>query len=99
MTAVGEAADRTRFSEYIQKNLSLYKFRNSSKLSTFATANFIRGELATALRQGPYQTNLIVAGWDEKEGASMYWMDYLACMHKQNTAAHGYCKCWHACAY
>lgn len=42
---------RVQFTEYIQKNLHLYQFRNGMPLTTAATANFTRGELATALRK------------------------------------------------
>lgn len=42
---------RVQFTEYIQKNVSLYQFRNGIPLTTAATANFTRGELATALRK------------------------------------------------
>jgi 20S proteasome subunit beta 4 len=48
-----------QFTEYIQKNLHLYQFRNTTPLSTAATANFTRGELATALRKVPTRINLI----------------------------------------
>ncbi|KAJ1384375.1 Proteasome, subunit alpha/beta [Sesbania bispinosa] len=37
--------------EYIQKNVALYQFRNGIPLTTAAAANFTRGELATALRK------------------------------------------------
>lgn len=42
---------RVQFTEYIQKNVSLYQFRNGIPLTTAAAANFTRGELATALRK------------------------------------------------
>jgi 20S proteasome subunit beta 4 len=42
------------------------------------------------LRKGPYQANLLLAGWDKNHGASLYYIDYLASMHKVNKAAHGY---------
>ena len=42
---------RAQFTEFIQKNVSLYQFRNGIPLTTAATANFTRGELATALRK------------------------------------------------
>lgn len=42
---------RVQFTEYVQKNVSLYKFRNGIPLTTAAAANFTRGELATALRK------------------------------------------------
>lgn len=40
--------------------------------------------------QGPYSTNLLIAGWDEKTGPSLFWMDYLATMHSMNIAGTGY---------
>ncbi|XP_074570462.1 proteasome subunit beta type-2-A-like [Curcuma longa] len=49
--ASGEAGDRVQFTEYIQKNVHLYEFRNGIPLSTAAAANFTRGELAQALRK------------------------------------------------
>ncbi|KAK8934121.1 Proteasome subunit beta type-2-A [Platanthera zijinensis] len=49
--ASGEAGDRAQFTEYIQKNVHLYQFRNGIPLTTAAAANFTRGELATALRK------------------------------------------------
>ena len=42
---------RENFTGYVGKNLALYKFRNGMKLSTRAAGNFIRSELATALRK------------------------------------------------
>lgn len=47
-------------------------------------------QLATALRKGPYQTNLLLAGWDDKDGVSLYQMDYLASLSKVDFGAHGY---------
>ncbi|KAF3771642.1 Proteasome subunit beta type-2-A [Nymphaea thermarum] len=51
MGASGESGDRVQFTEYIQKNVHLYQFRNGIPLTTAAAANFTRGELATALRK------------------------------------------------
>ncbi len=42
---------RVQFSEFIQKNIALYHFRNGIPLSTAAAANFTRNELAVALRK------------------------------------------------
>lgn len=50
---------RVQFTEFIQKNLHLYQFRNTIPLSTAAAANFTRGELATALRKVPVRINLV----------------------------------------
>lgn len=43
-----------------------------------------------ALPQSPYHTNLLIAGYDQGAGASMYYLDYLATMHKMNVAGTGY---------
>lgn len=40
--------------------------------------------------QSPYQCNLLVAGYDEGPGPSLYWVDYLATLHKVNTGGTGY---------
>ncbi|CAI9776815.1 unnamed protein product [Fraxinus pennsylvanica] len=89
MGASGETGDRAQFTEYIQKNVALYQFRNGIPLTTAATANFTRGELATALRKNPYMVNIILAGYD-KEGPSLYFVDYIASLHKLDKAAFGY---------
>ena len=43
-----------------------------------------------APKQKMYQTNLLIAGWDEKTGPSLFWLDYLATMHAMNVAGTGY---------
>lgn len=59
-------------------------------MSTHAQANFARGELAAALRRGPYQVNILLGGWDETNGAELYYLDYLAALQKVNYGAQGY---------
>lgn len=76
--------------EYIQRNVALSAFRTSLTMSTKATASYVKTELAEALRQNPYQVNLLVAGFDKEVGASLYWIDYLGSMAKMDYAAHGY---------
>jgi len=90
MGASGEAGDRAQFTEYIQKNVALYQFRNGIPLTTAAAANFTRGELATALRKNPYTVNIILAGYDKETGPSLYYIDYIASLHKVDRAAFGY---------
>merc|ERR1719198_1289204 len=87
--ASGPSADTVNFVEFIQKNVKLHTLRTGHKLTTKAAANFTRNELAHALRNGPYQVDMIIAGVDES-GPAMYMMDYLASMEKVNKAAHGY---------
>ncbi|KAJ1409973.1 nucleophile aminohydrolase [Ochromonadaceae sp. CCMP2298] len=90
MVGAGVPADCATFNEYVQKNLKLYELNNDIKLSTRGAANYIRGELATAMRKGPYQTNLLLAGFDPEEGVSLFLMDYMAALSKVNFGAHGY---------
>lgn len=43
--------------------------------------------------QAPYQCNLLIAGWDAGAGPSLYYLDYMACLHKMSVASHGYGTC------
>ncbi|KAK6286347.1 hypothetical protein POUND7_012526 [Theobroma cacao] len=79
-----------RFTEYIQKNVALYQFRNGIPLTTAAAANFTRGELATALRQNPFSVNILLAGYDKEIGPSFYYLDYIAILHKIDKGVFGY---------
>lgn len=40
--------------------------------------------------QSPYHCNLLIAGYDESTGPSLYWLDYLATLNKINTGGTGY---------
>lgn len=90
LACAGPVADRHQFADYIEKNLTLRRYRTGVELSNHAAANYIRNELATALRRAPYQVNLLMLGYDEA-GAALYYLDYLGSMHKMDFAAHGYC--------
>ncbi|KAH8495740.1 hypothetical protein POPTR_010G084800v4 [Populus trichocarpa] len=90
VAASGESGDRVQFTEYIQKNVALYQFRNGIPLTTAAAANFTRGELATALRKNPYMVNILLAGYDKETGPSLYYIDYIATLHKVDRGAFGY---------
>jgi 20S proteasome subunit beta 4 len=46
--------------------------------------------LATALRKGPYQTNSLLAGYDDTSGPSLYFIDYLAALAKVNFGCQGH---------
>jgi 20S proteasome subunit beta 4/signal peptidase len=93
MGVSGPNCDLVNFSEYISKNLKLYELSNDgAKLSTHAQANFCRGELAKALRKGPFQVNVILGGYDDRTptGGSLYVMDYLGSCTKAKFGAQGY---------
>mmetsp|Transcript_35430 Transcript_35430/g.83390 ORF Transcript_35430/g.83390 Transcript_35430/m.83390 type:complete len:199 (-) Transcript_35430:101-697(-) len=87
---VGELGDTKNFSEFVQKNMALYALRNGTELSTHAAAHFIRGEIAHALRSSPKMCNMLLVGYDEDVGPSLYHTDYLGGMHKMNFGGHGY---------
>nr|QKY15271.1 proteasome subunit beta type-2 (PBD2) [Polytomella parva] len=86
----GEAGDRVNFTEYVIANVKLYALRNGVNLTTKGIANYTRHELAVALRKAPYHCNLLLAGYDEKNGPSLYWLDYLASLTKVNVGGTGY---------
>jgi len=50
MLVSGDNGDCVQFSEYIAKNLQLYKMRNGYELTPEAAANFTRRNLAESLR-------------------------------------------------
>ncbi|KAJ1607880.1 putative 20S proteasome beta subunit D2 [Cryptosporidium canis] len=87
---IGTLGDRMQFGEYIKCNLNLYRLRNGVQLSTTATANFTRNELADLLRSDPHNVNILVGGYTKEEGPKLFWMDELASMGNVNNAAHGY---------
>jgi len=91
MAVVGDSGDAVQFSEYIAKNIQLYKMRNGYELSPHAAANFTRRNLAEALRSSsPYHVNLLMAGHNDSAGPELYYMDYLSSLVKLPFAVHGY---------
>jgi len=90
LAQAGPNCDTSRFGEFIEKSMALYKYRNDMTLSTHAAANFMRRELATAIRKGPFQTQILLGGYDEGKGSSLYWMDYMGALQEVNFGAHGY---------
>lgn len=91
MAVCGESGDTIQFSEYIAKNVQLYKMRNGYELSPHAAANFTRRNMAESLRsQRSQMVNLLIAGHDKEDGPSLYYLDYLASLNKLPFAIHGY---------
>lgn len=88
----GEPGDSVQFSEYISKNIQLYKMRNGYEMSPTAASNYIQRNLASYLRsRTPYMVNLLVAGFDtQKNEAELHVMDYLATCTKVPYGMHGY---------
>ncbi|KAI9218330.1 nucleophile aminohydrolase [Blastocladiella britannica] len=87
----GEPGDSVQFVEYIQRNAELYSIRNDVGLSTLGCASFTRRALADALRsRNSYQTNLLIGGYDPKDGPRLYWIDYLSSSLSVPFACQGY---------
>ncbi|CAL8105461.1 unnamed protein product [Calicophoron daubneyi] len=87
----GEAGDTTQFSEFVQQNMQLYEIRNGYELTPRGAANFTRSNLANALRsRSPYHVNMVIGGFDSKNGPELYYLDYLATLAKVPFAVHGY---------
>ena len=90
MAIAGETCDRERFASFIQRSLAWNNYKNGFKLDIEATAEFVRSELAKAIRKGPFQVNLLIAGMDENDGARLYWLDYFGTLQQVTKGAHGY---------
>ncbi|EGD82734.1 hypothetical protein PTSG_03383 [Salpingoeca rosetta] len=91
MLLAGPVGDCSNFGDYIQANLKLQALTNGFEASTHATANYVRKNIADALRsRGAYQVNSLIAGVDEQDGPSLYYLDYLGTMVKVPYGAHGY---------
>jgi len=86
----GDPADCVQEPEYFKKNISLNYFRNSVPMSTHAVANYVRGEKSANLRKGMKVVDMLLGGYDEGVGPSLYFVDYLASMQKLDKGAHGY---------
>ncbi|CDR97739.1 proteasome beta 2 subunit, putative [Babesia bigemina] len=85
----GPLGDRVHWGEQIKRTMEYYKYKNSHELSASAAAHFIRLELSEYLRQSPYQVDMLIAGVD-KDGPSLFWIDYLSSCTAVDTAVHGY---------
>ncbi|CAH2061037.1 unnamed protein product [Thlaspi arvense] len=40
--------------------------------------------------QNPYSVNILMAGYDKEAGASLYYIDYIATLHKVEKGVFGY---------
>ncbi|XP_076463226.1 proteasome subunit beta type-2-like [Babylonia areolata] len=90
MAVAGEPGDTVQFSEYIAKNVQLYKMRNGYEMSAKGTAHFTRRNVAEALRTPrPKFVNILMAGVDDSE-PSLFFMDYLGALMEVPFAVHGY---------
>eukprot|EP00761_Pharyngomonas_kirbyi_P008214 gb/GECH01008225.1/.p1 GENE.gb/GECH01008225.1/~~gb/GECH01008225.1/.p1 ORF type:complete len:204 (+),score=46.23 gb/GECH01008225.1/:1-612(+) len=90
LAAGGEKGDRAQFTEFIRKNMELYRFKEGRALRTKPAAHFIRSEVAYNLRRHPYFVNMLLGGYDEDKGPTLYYLDYLGGLQEIKHGAHGY---------
>lgn len=76
VTACGDPGDVSQFADYIQANLRLAVYRNNIETSPPAAANFIRNELAKAIRsRSPKSVNMLLGGYDTAtKKPHLYWL-------------------------
>ncbi|KAH8238670.1 hypothetical protein KR038_011691 [Drosophila bunnanda] len=91
MAAVGDGGDTLQFTDYISKNLHLYKIANGYHLSARAAAHFTRRHLADYIRTNTrYQVAMLLAGYDATEGPDLHYIDSLGAAQSINHAGHGW---------
>jgi|TARA_B110000285_G_C14900257_1_gene502888 20S proteasome subunit beta 4 len=89
--ASGEQTERYQFTNYIMRNLNLMEMQTGFEPGVEQTAQYMRSEMAEALRRAPYQVNVLLGGYDHvEEEAQMYYLDYLGCLQRVSKGAHGY---------
>jgi len=67
------------------------EFRTGHEPDVESTAQYIRSEMAEALRRAPFQVNCLIGGYDKiDQQAKLYWMDYLGTLQQVTKGAHGY---------
>ena len=94
MGVCGPNCDITNYANVIQQHMQTYHYQNNQTiaLSVAAQANYARNVLATALRRGPYQVDVLMGGVDvTTKESSLYWIDYLGTLQKVNYGCQGYC--------
>ena len=87
----GEQPERYQFANFMTRNLQLMEYRTGHEPGVESTAQYMRSEMAAALRRAPFQVNVLMGGYDlVEEKAKLYWMDYLGCLQQTSKGAHGY---------
>lgn len=90
MIVTGDDGDVMQFSEYINRSLKLLELRQGAVGSVKGTANFIRTVLAKAIRQHPYNVNVITGGVDMSGSPQLYYIDYLGTMGEDDYCVQNY---------
>lgn len=76
MAAAGDASDSLQFTDFIVRNMHLYKIINSYHMSIPAVVHFTRTHLASFLRcDTQRQLNLLLGGFDPWTGPELHYID------------------------
>ena len=86
----GNSGDISNFVDFVQKTIQLYALKTGNSLSTHSVANFLKRELSQSFRKGALTINLIIAGYDELVGISLYYLDYTGNLQRMNHCVQGY---------
>jgi len=86
----GDFGDISNFVDFIQKTVQLYTLKTGYSLSTHSVANFLKQELSQSFRKGGLNVNLIIAGYDEQIGISLFYLDYTGNLQRMNYCIQGY---------
>ena len=86
----GDPGNIANFVDFVQKTLQLYSLKTGCSLSTHSIANFLKQELSQSFRKGVFNINLIIAGYDETIGVSLYYLDYTGNLQRMNHCVLGY---------
>jgi 20S proteasome subunit beta 4 len=86
----GDSGDISNFVDFIQKTVQLYTLKTGYSLSTHSVANFLKHELSQSFRKGGLNVNLVIAGYDEQIGISLFYLDYTGNLQRMNYCIQGY---------
>ncbi|XP_017047358.1 probable proteasome subunit beta type-2 [Drosophila ficusphila] len=76
MSAVGDGGDCLQFTDFVLRNLDLYKVTNGYDLTIQGAVHFIRSNLSAYLRSNAsYKVALLVAGFDPSSGPELHLID------------------------
>ncbi|XP_061708292.1 proteasome subunit beta type-2-like [Cydia pomonella] len=89
MAVVGEHGETQQFVHYLMRNMHLYQIRNNYSLDIGAVAHFARRNLADAMRRSRSYNGAILAGYDDKEGGQLYFLEGLGVSQQMPFAAIG----------
>ncbi|XP_063549225.1 proteasome subunit beta type-2-like [Cydia strobilella] len=89
MAVVGEHGETQQFVQYLMRSMHLYQIRNNYSLDIGAVAHFARRNLADAMRRSRSYNGALLAGYDEKEGGQLYFLEGLGVSLQMPFAAIG----------